>query len=309
MTLKAILGIFAILLALGSGLVVLIYFFQNRGQSNMRAMMGSYSSPQEMRTALRDSKGEKQEQVLEQLKAETKKSGKLKKKALTTEERLFQAGMVGPNDKAEFERWCKILPFIVGPVLFFGSNYLLGDIVMSLVILVLGTALGARLPHMSLDSKIKQRHEEIMFYLPLVIEQIAIGVSSSLDIGPCLQRVVSMADERDSHNVVTELLRYSMNYMKSGVGFEEAMVETGKAAGHTELKHALMFLAQVSKHGGEITRQLQELADSVNSQRQTHIEGKIKKLEVMATGPVTLVFAGFILILLSSFGVQLSNAF
>jgi len=148
-----------------------------------------------------------------------------------------------------------------------------------------------------------------MFYLPLVIEQISIGVSSSLDIGPCLQRVVQMADERDTHNVVTELLKYAQNYIRSGVPFEEAMVETGKASGQTELKHAFMYVAQVAKHGGEITRQLQELADSVAAQRQAYIEGRIKKLELVATGPVSLVFFGFLIILLIGFGVQLKNAF
>ncbi|MCB0338657.1 MAG: type II secretion system F family protein, partial [Bdellovibrionales bacterium] len=105
-----------------------------------------------------------------------------------------------------------------------------------------------------------------------------------------------------------ELLRYSHNYMRSGVSFEDSMVETGKAAGHTELKHAFMYLAQVAKHGGEITRQLQELADSVTAQRQAQIEGRINKLELKATGPVAMVFFGFMLILFTSFGVQLKGA-
>jgi hypothetical protein len=42
--------------------------------------------------------------------------------------------------------------------------------------------------------------------LPLVIEQISIGVSSALDIGPCVTYVVEMADERGTHNAITELL-------------------------------------------------------------------------------------------------------
>src|SRR5690606_32288561 len=132
--------------------------------------------------------------------------------------------------------------------------------------------------------------------LPLVIEQVAIGVSSSLDIGPCLSRIVSMADERDSHNIVTELIRHAQFHVKSGVSLEEAINEIGKRSGHTELKHAFMSLAQVAKHGGEITKQLQELADSVASQRETQIEAKIKKLELEATAPVALVFFGFLII-------------
>jgi len=142
-----------------------------------------------------------------------------------------------------------------------------------------------------------------------VIEQVAIGVSSSLDIGPCLSRIVQMADERDSHNAVTELIRHAQYHVKSGVSMEEALIDVGKKSGSTELKHAFMSLSQVAKHGGEITRQLQELADSVASQRETSIDSKIKTLELQATAPVALVFMGFMVILLVGFGIQIKEAF
>jgi Flp pilus assembly protein TadB len=178
-----------------------------------------------------------------------------------------------------------------------------------LLTIVLSVLAGIQLPYTLLERWVKQRDEEILYYLPLVIEQIAIGVSSSLDVGPCLAHVVMMADERDSHNPVTLLIKISQNYMKSGVSFEMAMTEVGKLAGHTELKHAFMSLAQVAKHGGEITRQLQELADAVAGQRETRIEAKIKRLELEATGPVALVFLGFIGIVLIGFGLQLGKVF
>jgi hypothetical protein len=66
-------------------------------------------------------------------------------------------------------------------------------------------------------------------------------------------------------------------------------------------------LAQVARHGGEITKQLHELAEAVGSQREAQIEGKIKKLELAATGPVALVFMGFMIIILIGFGIQLKG--
>jgi pilus assembly protein TadC len=150
----------------------------------------------------------------------------------------------------------------------------------------------------------KSRDEEILFYLPLVIEQIAIGVSSSLDIGPCIQRIVQMADERDTHNPVTELIRFAQFHVKTGVGLEEALVEVGRLSGHIELKHSFLALSQVAKFGGEITKQLQELADAVASQRETKIEAKIKQLELVATAPVGVVFLAFMVTLVTGFGLQ-----
>ena len=52
-----------------------------------------------------------------------------------------------------------------------------------------------------------------------------------------------------------------------------------------------------------------ELADAVAGQRETRIEAKIKKLELEATGPVALVFMGFLLILMIGFGIQIKAAF
>ena len=75
-----------------------------------------------------------------------------------------------------------------------------------------------------------------------------------------------------------------------------------------QLAKSIMSLSQVAKHGGEITRQLQELADAVATQRETKIDAKIKKLELEATAPVALVFMGFLIILLIGFGIQIYRA-
>jgi pilus assembly protein TadC len=64
----------------------------------------------------------------------------------------------------------------------------------------------------------------------------------------------------------------------------------------------------VARYGGEISKQLQDLSESVSSERETRIEEKIKKLELAATAPVALVFAGFLVILLVGFGRTLMKA-
>jgi len=247
------------------------------------------------------------EAEIERLKKEARKR-QTKQKQLTLEERYFQAGIFSDRDKAKFQRLRIIGPFAGAAIFGFLVWHLTGPD-LGIVGVVLGVLLGLQAPTSVLDRKTKARSEEIMFFLPLVIEQIAIGVSSSLDVGPCLQKVVQMADERDTHNVVTELIRLAQFYVKSGASLEEAMTEVGRLSGHTELKHAFMSLSQVAKHGGEITRQLQELADAVSMQRETRIEERIKKLELEATGPVALVFVGFMVILLVGFGLQIQGAF
>lgn len=309
MDFHTLIGAFAGLMAILSAGVVFYYFRTSRSQVDLRSLMGSGGSTmigtvQEVRERIKSDETGKE---YERIKSLTKKR-KSKKVKLTMNERFFQAGIFSDKDKKEFARMRLLIPIFLAPIACV-VLYTLTGAEFAIYGLILGALLGLQVPFSILDRKIASRGEEIMFYLPLVIEQIAIGVSSSLDIGPCLQRVVSMADERDSHNVVTELVRHAQFHVKSGVSLEDALNEIGRLSGHTELKHAFMSLSQVAKHGGEITRQLQELADAVSTQRETKIEAKIKKLELEATGPVALVFCGFLVILLIGFGIQIQGAF
>jgi Flp pilus assembly protein TadB len=234
---------------------------------------------------------------------ESKKGRRSRKPEPTFEEKMFRAGFFSERQRADLKRMQRLLPIVAGCVLA-GVGAIAGSMQFALLGGVAGLLVGVYWPIKVVDRRIRERSEDILFYLPLVIEQVSIGVSSSLDIGPCLARVVQMADERDSHNPVTELVRYAQYHVKSGVSLEEALVEVGRLSGSVELKHAFMALAQVAKFGGEVSRQLQELADAVATQRETKIEAQIKKLELKATAPVSLVFLGYILNLLCGFMLQ-----
>ena len=278
-------------------------------RDNLRALMGQrYSDDTENERSESDEFSDEsrsaENEILSRLAA--KKSGN-KKKPPTIEERMFQAGLFSEEQRRDFHRLRVIMPTALG-LLGAGWGIVGGDPANALLYGAIGGMLGAYIPLNRLDKWIKIRQENITFYLPLVIEQISIGVSSSLDIGPCLARVVQMADERDSHNPVTELLRFAQAYIKSGVNLQDALNEVGRQSGSNEVKHSFKALAQVARYGGEISKQLQDLSESVSSERETKVEEKIKKLELAATAPVALVFAGFLSILLVGFGRTLLMA-
>lgn len=308
---KTLIGLIVLAVAAAALMVFLYFFLVSRGRREVRTLMGQVpegaGSSQRVREML---ESDEDGTAFDRFKTDTKRNvrGKRKKVKPTLDERFFQAGIFTERDKKEFQRMCYLLPFFSGPIIGGMMWYTGSDFMMIALAGAVGAAAGVKLPVMMLGRRVKYRHDEILYYLPLVIEQIAIGVSSSLDIGPCVQRVVAMADERDTHNVVTELMRHVQFSVKSGVSLEHALSVVGKASGSPELKHAFMALSQVAKHGGEISRQLQELADSVSAQRETKIDAKIKRLELEATAPVALVFAGFLVIILVGFGLQLKGA-
>jgi Flp pilus assembly protein TadB len=257
--------------------------------SNLR-QIGRYESAEE------DEEAQELSEQEDAAEAEAKKKKSKKRKEPTVDELLFMAGRLSQAEREAFHKRRKLAPIIFGGVgLVIGL--LNGPSSTTLLVALVGVLAGLYLPMKILRGWVKQQHEELSYYLPLLIEQISIGVSSSLDIGPCLAQLVQMADERNSHNPTTDLIKHALFYVKSGVGLDQALVEIGRASGQAEFKQALLALSQVTKFGGEVSKQLQELADAVSSQREAKIEGEIRKLELKATGPVSLVFLAFVLLL------------
>jgi pilus assembly protein TadC len=175
----------------------------------------------------------------------------------------------------------------------------------TLLAVFIGALIGLVYPIAKLDRKIEQRKHKILIHLPLVIEQIAIGFSSSLVIAACISSIVEMADERNSHNPVTELLEQVVRLVHAGYSFENAMTQVSSAMGMPAVEHTFNYLIQCSKHGGEITKQLQELANSTMTERNIKIHGKIAGLPAEATAPLGLVFSGFFIILVGGVFVRL----
>lgn len=257
---------------------------------------------------LEDEDGEDGLLDIETIKERTGKS-KSKKEQTDLNAKLFQAGIFSPDEKRRFFLSRLIYPVICVPAFGFLGVTLMGVGPLAITFALLGGFAGYALPVSSLERKIRARREVTLYYLPLVIEQIAIGVSSSLDIGPCISMLVTMADERDSHNPVTEMFIHCEKLMRSGLSLEESLVEVAEANGQHEIKHAFLFLAQCAKHGGEISKQLQELADAVMVQRQVFVEAQIAKLPVKATGPLGMVFSGFFGLLFAGLICRLMEAF
>lgn len=292
-----------IVLTLGVGVVIasLTFLYLRRGASMQGALWDSVG------VNFRDEQTGKVD--VEKLKEFTGRAEQGKKTTVDLDLKLFRAGYFTERDKYNFKRFritCFVLAVFGFPIFFYG---LTGSSMLVVLGVLFGIFAGYAFPITRVEKAIERRVEEASKSLPLVIEQIAIGVSSSLDVGPCLSHITKMATERNSHNPVTEMFMHVEKLVRSGLNLEDALMEVGEVNGIADIKHAFLFLAQCAKHGGEISRQLQELADAMSIQRQMAIEEKITALPVKATGPLVMVFAGFFLLLFAGIVVRLAGAF
>ncbi len=291
----------------GLAYVISRRFSGGSGQNEIRGLMGARNDTSH-RGGVRAGRPDPMDLDIDELKKQLTKGGfKSKQEDISTQ--LFRGGFFTAADRRWFFRFriiCLVVAVITVPLTI---SFVSSQPSMVITGGLLGVLIGFSWPMSWLQRQIRKREEDILYFLPLVIEQVSIGVSSALDVGPCISQIVSMADERDSHNPVTEMFVHVEKLMRSGLNLEDSLAEVAEANGMSEVKHAFMFLAQCARHGGEVSKQLQELADSVMVQRQVQIEGKITALPVKATGPLAMVFAGFFGLLFAGLLVNLLGAF
>lgn len=298
----------SLLLLVGGGGVVAYLLLGGKGSSAVNSGMRNLMGASESTASVPPGRGSAYDVDIDTIKRQAGVAkAKAKQEDLGT--KLFRAGFFTADDKRRFLIIRMVSLGVAGILVPAGLYLFTGQVMFALIGLLLGCLIGFTLPMSWLERQIRSREEDILYYLPLVIEQVSIGVSSSLDVGPCITNIIQMANERDSHNPVTEMFIHVEKLMRSGLNLEGALGEVGEANGMPEVKHAFMFLAQCAKHGGEVSKQLQELADSVMVQRQVQVEAKITALPVKATGPLAMVFAGFFALLFAGLMVRLLGAF
>jgi Flp pilus assembly protein TadB len=233
---------------------------------------------------------------------------KIRKQELTLDEKLSMAGILNEAGRKRFKRTKMLLPIIC--VITWGLFYLIHF--DSLVITYCGfIALNISLlyPSWVINYRMRERKEEILYLLPNFVEQISICLSSSLDVWSSIDQAVEMNIVRDSISPLTVVIVRAANLMRVGLTANEAFVAAGKECGVLELDHVLRFLAQCGTHGGEVSKQIQNLSESALLQHHIEVDKKIKALPVKATFPLFLVFAGFFGLLFAGLATRMMESF
>lgn len=235
--------------------------------------------------------------------------GAKKKRKETLELKLLKAGYFNEQDRVNYRKF-QVRAFIGGVVVVPLLIYYLMPSMMGLILGIgLGFVIGMTLPTARLDKRIAKREDEILFFLPLTIEGLSIATSSGLDPGTAITNILDLVEMRGTHNAVTDFFLHVIRLVRSGLNLEDALVTVGEASAHKGVKQTFGVLAQCLRHGGEMSKQLQDLAESINMEKQAAIDAKIGALAVKATFPLAMVFFGFFIILVGALFTKLSGLF
>lgn len=150
----------------------------------------------------------------------------------------------------------------------------------------------------------------VEFFLPIVMEQIVMAVESGLDIIPALAAVLELngnQDGKETSNPVIVMLGKVHRLTEAGLPFEKALREVAESSDCHAVRHAFVHLGLAQKEGGGVSAPLRELSDATQLYYQESMEEDIAKMPVRATMPLVLVFAGLILLFITSPLVQIMN--
>ncbi len=196
---------------------------------------------------------------------------------------------------------------IIGCCLLWETGVPINSNIRPLFVLFLFLYFGYKFPVFVLDKKVKAIDDDILYFLPIAIEQLIVGITSGLDIGPSIDYVVNMAEARGTTNSVIKLFKNVQNLVKSGSSLDTALHDVAISSMNPAIKHAFLHLGQVYKHGGEVAKQLIDLADTITRQREVKITAIINKLELKSMGPVFFVFLANMGVLMCCIFMQLMS--
>lgn len=239
----------------------------------------------------------------DQINFDNHRAGLTKKRNSITD--LIAAGLFTAKEQKAFLQQQKVLPFYTtAAAVIFMPIFCEATVLSLLAACVLGLCGGYLISRRKLGMLENRYSSKIDCFLPVVMERLVMAVQSGLDIISAMTTVVRLSeedkDESLSDEPVTRLLATALRLTESGVPFEQALRETAKTVNSKALRHAFIHLALAHKEGGELVAPLKELSNSTQLYYQETIEEEIAKMPVKATVPLVLVFAGLIIIFITS---------
>ncbi len=174
---------------------------------------------------------------------------------------------------------------------------------------LIGAASGALYPSIALEFEIDGHQHELTKFLPLFLQELAIGTSGSLSVLSGVEMIVGLADNRGVTNPVTELFRRALLHIHMGTNAADVIKIVGKESENLYIEHACHILSTSEEYGAALTTQLEELSESMHLNHELDVERRLRSLPAKATGPLFFIFMGFCALSGAGLTVAIQGAF
>jgi tight adherence protein C len=216
--------------------------------------------------------------------------------AAKLQKRLLNAGYRSPDAAMAFLA-IQISLIVAIPTLVITIGYLLDRPVRTTVILsVLGAAIGFYLPRMVLGNKIKQRQLRITWGLADTLDLMVVAVEAGLGLNAALNRVAE--ELKKTHPDLHYELELVNLEIRVGRSREEALRNLAERTGVDDIRSFVALLVQADRYGSSIAKAVRIFAESLRTKRRQKAEQASQKASLKLIFPLTVFLFPVILLMI-----------
>ncbi len=171
--------------------------------------------------------------------------------------------------------------------------------------LIVGGALGAVLPYLQISGEAQKRMKEINRGLPYVIDLMALGMSAGLDFPGAVRQVVEKSSNPEDP-MIEEMTRI-LQELQLGRTRKQALMDFAKRAPSPAVNEFVSALVQAEERGNPVAEVLQIQAGVSRMRRTVRAEEEAAKASVKMVGPLFLLFACIMLLVMGPMVLKLSQ--
>lgn len=179
----------------------------------------------------------------------------------------------------------------------------LSDIGGIFVLMFLG--FGTILPHLQVSGEIERRFKQVNRGLPHTIDLVALTMSAGLDFPGALRQVTEKtADRADA--IYEEMVRI-LQELELGRTRKQALLAFADRCPTEAVRDFVSAVVQAEEKGNPLAEVLQIQATMLRMRRSVAAEESAARAGVMMMGPLMLIFATIMLIILGPFAVNIAS--
>jgi tight adherence protein C len=179
----------------------------------------------------------------------------------------------------------------------------LSDIGGIFILMFLG--FGTILPHLQMSGEIERRFKQVNRGLPHTIDLVALTMSAGLDFPGALRQVTEKtADRTDA--IYEEMVRI-LQELELGRTRKQALLAFSDRCPTEAVKDFVSAVVQAEEKGNPLAEVLQIQATMLRMRRSVAAEESAARAGVMMMGPLMLIFATIMLIILGPFAVNIAS--
>ncbi|RYZ05485.1 MAG: type II secretion system F family protein [Myxococcales bacterium] len=172
---------------------------------------------------------------------------------------------------------------------------------------VLGGMVGVMLPYLQLTGIEQERRKRVQNGLPYVIDLLSLGLSAGLDFPGALRQVIDKSSS--SGDALIEELNLVLQELQVGKTRKQALEQLADRVPCEVVREFVGSVTQAEERGNPLGHVLEIQAEASRQRRSTRAEEAASRASVKMLGPMVLVFAAILLLIVSPMFLQIQDAF